>query len=259
MSERDDDLPPDGPVHRFEPPLVPARLVRRYKRFLADVLLDDGAGEPATAHCPNPGAMTGCAEAGMRVWLAPVTNPKAKLAWRWVLSETADGVLVGVDTARANTIARALLQRRAVPELAAYGRLRTEVALGAASRIDFLLEDPAGRLPPLMLEVKSVTLRRGSSLAFPDAPTARGRRHLGELARLARAGEGRAAVLYLAQRADGDHFNLACDIDPAYCRAAWAAAEAGVIFIARRLRLTPAAVYDGGPLPTRGDAAYVET
>ncbi|GIX17420.1 MAG: sugar fermentation stimulation protein [Rhodothalassiaceae bacterium] len=257
MTKRDDP-PGEDPLHRFDPPLVPGRLVRRYKRFLADVVLDDGAGAAVTAHCPNPGAMTGCAEPGMRVWLAPVKNPKAKLAWRWVLSETAEGVLVGVDTARANAFARALIARSAIPEFAGYAGVRTEVALGAGSRIDFLLEDPVGRLAPLMLEVKSVTLRRGAALAFPDAPTARGRRHLDELARLARTGEGRAAVLYLAQRADGDRFALACDIDPDYCRAARRAADAGVAFIARRLRLTPGAVHDDGPLPTRGDRAYVE-
>ncbi|RMF67722.1 MAG: DNA/RNA nuclease SfsA [Alphaproteobacteria bacterium] len=248
------------PLHVFDPPLVPARLLRRYKRFLADVVLEEESGNEAetTVHCPNPGAMTGCADPGMRVWLAPVRNPKARLPYRWVLSETPEGVCIGVDTGRANLLVHRLLLRGLVPELADYDRITPEVRLYEKTRVDFLLEDTHSRQPPLMLEVKSVTLRRGLVLAFPDASTARGRRHLDDLARLAGAGLHRAAVFYLAQRADGDRVAIAADIDPAYAEAARRARAAGVRFLARRLRLTPRAIFDDGPLPYCGDQPYVE-
>ena len=252
---------PGDPLHVFDPPLVPARLVRRYKRFLADVVLEEPGcetGETLTVHCPNPGAMTGCAEPGMRVWLAPVHNPKAKLPYRWVLSETAQGVCIGVDTGLANLLVHRLLARRLVPELAGHDRITREVRLHEKTRLDFLLEDTGKRHPPLMMEVKSVTLRRGPVLAFPDAPTARGRRHLEDLARLSAAGTCQAAIFYLAQRADGDRLAIAADIDPAYARAAARAQAAGVRFLARRLKLTPRAVHDDGPLPYCGDRPYVE-
>ncbi|RMF13632.1 MAG: DNA/RNA nuclease SfsA [Alphaproteobacteria bacterium] len=236
-------------LDRWDPPLRPARLIRRYKRFLADVEMD-GQADPVTVHCPNPGAMTGCAEPGMRVLLAPVANPKAKLPWRWVLSETVEGVMIGIDTTRANRIAAALLARRAIPELAEWPEWRAEVVYDDGnSRVDFLLTDPRTRCPPLYLEVKSVTLRRDDRLQFPDAPTRRGTRHLRALARIAAGGEARAAVLYLAQRDDGACFSLARDIDPAYALAHEEAARAGVMTLARQLRLTQTAVHDAGPLP----------
>ncbi len=248
------------PLYVFDPPLVPARLVRRYKRFLADVVLEEvnSDNETITVHCPNPGAMTGCAEAGMRVWLAPVHNPRAKLPYRWVLSETARGVCIGVDTGLANLLVHRLLARRLVPELAGYDRITREVRLHEKTRLDFLLEDPQGGHPPLMMEVKSVTLRRGPTLAFPDAPTTRGRRHLDDLARLVAAGKQQAAIFYLAQRADGNQVTIAADIDPAYARAAERAQAAGVRFLARRLKLTSCAIFDNGPLPYCDDPPYVE-
>ncbi len=239
-------------LDRFDPPLRAARLIRRYKRFLADVEMQGAAG-PVTVHCPNPGAMTGCAEPGMRIWLAPVANPKARLPWRWVLSETGEDVMIGVDTGRANRIVAALLEQRAIPALAEWPLWRREVAYDdGRSRVDFLLTDPRMRLPPFYLEVKSVTLRRGERLQFPDAPTRRGTRHLEALTRIARAGEARAGVLYLAQRDDGRHFSLARDVDPAYALAHEEAVRAGVLTIARRLCLTQTAVHDAGPLPIKG-------
>ncbi len=248
------------PLHVFDPPLVPAQLVRRYKRFLADVVLEEAGsnGETVTVHCPNPGAMTGCADPGMRVWLAPVHNPKAKLPYRWVLSETAQGVCIGVDTGLANLLVHRLLVRGVVAELAGYDRITREVRLHEKTRLDFLLEDTREKRPPVMMEVKSVTLRRGPALAFPDAPTARGRRHLDDLARLAAAGERQAAIFYLAQRADGNRVTIAADIDPAYARTAERAQAVGVRFLARRLRLTSRAVFDDGPLPYRDDRPYVD-
>lgn len=241
-----------APLVVFEPALRPARLIRRYKRFLADVKIDRQGG-PVTVHCPNPGAMTGCADPGMRVLLAPVANPKAKLPWRWVLSETDDGVMIGIDTTRANRIATALLARRAIPELAEWSEWRAEVPYDdGRSRVDFLLHDPQGCRPPLYLEVKSVTLKRGDALGFPDAPTRRGVRHLRALARIAAHAKAKAAVLYLAQRDDGMRFSLAHDIDPAYALAHEEAARAGVLMLARRVRLTQTAVYDAGPLPLKG-------
>ncbi len=239
-------------LHRFDPPLAAARLVRRYKRFLADVEMEAG-GAPVTVHCPNPGAMTGCAEPGMRVWLASVANPKAKLPWRWVLSQTDEGVMVGIDTGRANRIVASLLDRRAIPELSAWSQWRAEVAYDDGnSRVDFLLTDPKNALAPLYLEVKSVTLKRKGALLFPDAPTRRGVRHLRALAAVARSGRARAAVLYLAQRDDAERFSLADDIDPSYALAHEEAAGAGVLMLARRLHLTQTAIHDAGPLSLEG-------
>lgn len=217
---------------RFPSPLLPARLTRRYKRFLADAVLEDGT--EITAHCPNPGAMTGLAEPGQRIWLEPNDDPKKKLRYGWRLSETADG-LVGIDAGRANAIVREGLDAGAfLPEVSNW---RAEVRYGAGNRVDFLGAEPGGR--PVYLEVKSVTLCRTAGLAeFPDTRTARGARHLGALSAVAAEG-ARAVLLYLVQRDDCDAFALASDIDPTYAEAARAAKDAGVEQLVRRCRVTP--------------------
>jgi len=225
----------------FQTELVEARLIRRYKRFLADVTLPDGS--EVTAHCPNPGAMTGLAEPGARVWLEPNDDPKKKLKWGWRLTGLAQGFAC-VDTGLANRVVAEALAARAIPGLGEYTSARAEVPYGTGSRVDFLLEGPR----PLHLEVKSVTLSRSPGLAeFPDTRTVRGAKHMEELAAVV-AGGGRAAVLYLLQRSDCAGMTLAADIDPGYAAAARAAAEAGVTMLAHAAEITPRGVILGPPM-----------
>ncbi|MEQ8442276.1 MAG: DNA/RNA nuclease SfsA [Alphaproteobacteria bacterium] len=219
-------------IFQYDEPLTGARLVKRYKRFLADIVLPDGS--EVTAHCGNPGAMTGLADPGSHIWVSPNRNPKAKLSWRWEIATqtTPDGpVRVGINTNLANRIVEAALHSSSISELAGYGTIAREVKYGTRnSRIDFLLT--GDDRPDCYVEVKSVTLRRPdgddpSAAQFPDARTERGAKHLAELSDIA-AGGGRAVMLYLAQRADCDHFSLARDIDPAYAKAFLEAQDAGV-------------------------------
>ena len=169
----------------FAQPLVPATLTRRYKRFLADCRLDDGT--EVIAHCANPGSMMGLANPGTRVWLEPNDDPKKKLKFGWRLVEHIDGHFTGVDTAVPNRMLKAALEAREVPALEGYDQVRAEVKYGENSRIDFLLS-AEGR-PDAYVEVKSVTLCRHPGVAeFPDAITARGARHMLELALMAKQG-----------------------------------------------------------------------
>lgn len=223
---------------RFDAPLVRGRLIRRYKRFLADVLLEGGpsAGTVVTAHCPNPGAMLGLADADAAVWLSRAENPKRTLAWSWELVEHAGG-LVGINAMRPNRIAEEALAAGAVAELAGYDRIHREVRYGERSRVDFVLQRESGER--CYVEVKNVHLMRQAGLAeFPDSVTARGARHLRELAALAKAGV-RAVVLFVAQRADIDTFAIAGDIDPTFAAALMAARTAGVETICYRCALSP--------------------
>lgn len=232
---------------RFQSPLRRARLLRRYKRFLSDILLEDGTQH--VAHCPNPGAMTGLAEPGMPIWVEGNDDPRRKLRYAWRLTELPDGTLVNIDTSTPNRIVAEALRSNAVPALAAYGTHRAEVRYGQASRADFLLSG-AG-LPDVLVEVKSVTLRRAGRLGeFPDTVTARGARHLAELA--SAAGEGRRAVLlYLLGRSDCDTIAVAGDIDPAYARGAEAARAAGVEMIAHTTQIAPEGLTLGPAVPVR--------
>lgn len=229
---------------KFIYPLITGRLIKRYKRFLADVELDDG--EICTAHCMNSGSMRGLAAPGNRVWLSHVTNPKAKLRYKWELVEV-DGALVGINTAHPNTLGAEAINAGLIPELQGYRTIRREVKYGVNSRIDLLLEDHEGNLPPAHIEIKSVTLKRGMAAEFPDAVTARGTKHLNELADVVRNG-GRAVMFYIAQRADCTHFSLAGDIDPSYAVAFRAALEAGVEAIAYSCVLTPEEIRVAAPL-----------
>jgi sugar fermentation stimulation protein A len=228
---------------RFPAPLVPARLLRRYKRFLADVRLADGT--ETTVHCPNPGRMQGLAEPGLRVWLSRSASGTRRLPLTLELVE-ADGTLVGINTMHPNRIAQEAIAAGRVPALAGYARIRREVRYGERSRIDLLLEDD-GR-PPCHVEVKNVHLRRGDQAQFPDAVTARGARHLGELAALVAAG-GRAMLLYVVQRADCSAFAVARDIDPAYAIAFERALAAGVESCCFRCRVHLSEITLESPLP----------
>jgi len=227
----------------FDPPLLPGRLVRRYKRFLADVEWEGGV---ETVHCANPGSMMGLAEPGSRVWLSRSANPGRKLPLTWELVEVAGGALVGVNTGYANRLAEEALNRRLIPALAGYEAWRREVAYGAGSRVDFLLTSPDR--PLCYVEVKSVTLARGGVAEFPDSVTARGTRHLGELVEMRRQG-ALAVMLFLAQRQDCGSFAVAGDIDPAYAAALAAASAAGVQILAYACRVSSRGIELAGALP----------
>lgn len=218
---------------RFHAPLVRGTLVQRYKRFMADVVLD--TGETITAHCANSGAMAGLKAPGSIVWLSPAANPDRKLKYSWELIE-ADGDLVGINTAHPNNIVAEAIRAGAIEALSGYASLRQEVKYGKNSRIDILLEDPDR--PPCYVEVKNVHLRRDGMLAeFPDAVTERGAKHLVELGDMVETGH-RAVMLYLVQRMDCDRFAIAADVDPAYDRGLRVARERGVEVLCYACRLT---------------------
>lgn len=210
-------------------PLVPGRLVKRYKRFLADIELDDGS--IITAHCANPGSMLGLNAPGSRVWLSKSDNPKRKLAYSWELMEI-DGAMVGINTAHPNAIVAEAIEAGAIPALAGYDNLRREVKYGVNSRVDILLTSD-GR-PDTYVEVKNVHLLRRPGLAeFPDSVTKRGAKHLVELGDMVEAGH-RAVMMFLVQRDDAHEMALARDIDPAYGEAFDEAIRRGVEAIAWR-------------------------
>lgn len=212
---------------KFPSPLIPGRLVRRYKRFFADVELADG--RIVTAHCANTGAMTGIKEPGLRVWLSPAANPNRKLKFTWELVEAED-TLIGALPNTANALAEEAVQAGRIAELAGYDSLRREVKYGENSRIDLLLEH-ADR-PACWVEVKNVHWRRGDGIAeFPDGVTSRGTKHLGELSAQVAAGH-RAVQLFVVQRCDCHTLRPAEDIDPVYAAALRAAAAAGVDVLA---------------------------
>lgn len=200
----------------FDPPLQSAQLVARYKRFLTDVQLD--SGEVITIHCANTGAMTGCAEPGTRVWYSTSDNPKRKLPHSWEIAQSPAGHFICVNTARANQIARELIEQKAIAPLAGYRRLRTEVKYGEEnSRIDLLLEDDEKGL--CYIEVKSVTLldeREHPGMGyFPDAVTARGAKHLRELMAMKAAGH-RAVLLFMVLHSGITRVRPATHIDKQY-------------------------------------------
>lgn len=227
---------------RFQTPLESAVLIRRYKRFLADVRLADG--REVVAHCANPGSMMGLAEEGMRVWVEPNDDPKKKLKYGWRLVEHGSGAFTGVDTGRANAVVREALEAGAVPELP-FEMLRAEVKYGAGSRVDFLLE--GGGLT--YVEVKSVTLSRQAGLAeFPDSVTARGLKHLHELAAMVEEGH-RAVLFFLVQRTDCTRVCAAADIDPAYAAGLAEAVAAGVEVMAYSCAISPHEIRLNAPLP----------
>lgn len=233
---------------RFPAPLIPATLVRRYKRFLADVILP--SGEEVTVHVANPGSMIGLAAPGSKVWLSKSANPNRKLAHSWELVEVDFGggpEIVGINTGHPNALVAEAIAGGAIPELVGYASLRREVKYGKNSRVDFLLED-SGR-PPCYVEVKNVHLMRQAGLAeFPDSVTARGAKHLMELADMVAAGS-RAVMLFLIQIGSAQRFALARDIDPAYGAAFDRARSAGVEAIAYRCALTTDGIMVAGSVP----------
>jgi sugar fermentation stimulation protein A len=213
---------------QFERALVPGRLVRRYKRFFADVALD--TGETVVAHCPNPGSMRTCMVEGGRVWLRPAADPKRRLQWTWELAEIG-GAHVVINTARANRVVEEALAANAIAELAGHDRVVREAAAGPGTRFDFALH--AGR-KRTWLEVKSATMDGGDGVTvFPDSVTDRGTRHLAELTARRKRG-ARAVLLFCASRTDTRVVRPADDIDPTYGDALRRAARAGVEVLAYR-------------------------
>lgn len=231
----------------FENALQKGRLIKRYKRFLADVELPDG--EIVTAHCANSGSMLGCKEPGSPVYLSPNTNPKAKLDWRWEMVDV-DGALVGINTSHPNRLAEEAIQADQIPELCGYGTLRREVKYGKNSRIDILLEDPGveAAASQCYVEVKNVTLRVGDQAQFPDSVTARGTKHLLELMDMVSEGH-RAVMLYLVQRGDCLSFAPAEDIDPTYANTLRKAVAAGVETLCYVCDLSETGIVVQKPMP----------
>jgi sugar fermentation stimulation protein A len=228
----------------FPQPLTRGALVSRYKRFFADVALDDGT--QITAHCPNPGAMLGLNTPGLRAWVSRSDDPKRKLAWTLELVE-ADGGLVGINTMHPNRLVAEALAADHFPELTGYASHRREVRYGANSRIDFLLEAPDRAA--CWLEVKNCHLRRAGTLAeFPDCVAARSLKHLKELTTMVAAGQ-RAVMLFVIQRTDCDAFSACHDLDPAYARGLTEAAAHGVEVLAYACEVTTEAVRMAAPVP----------
>ena len=207
----------------FKSTLVPGILIQRYKRFLADIELEDGTR--VTAHCANPGSMKTVAEPGAKVWISEASNPNRKLKWDWQLIELKEA-LVSINTSLPNTIAEEAISCGLISELGGYEQLKREVKYGENSRIDMLLT--ADGKPDCYVEVKNVNMMRNQGTAeFPDSVTARGAKHLKELATMVAQGQ-RAVMLFIVQRTDCRSFKLAGDIDARYQLAFKEALDAGV-------------------------------
>ena len=237
---------------KFCSPLVRGRLVKRYKRFLADVVLDDG--RTITCTCPNTGSMRGLTEPGSIVWLSQSDSPtrKYRYTWEMIASDMGEGegkTMVGINTGHPNKIVAEAIEAGRIAALKGYASLKREQKYGANSRIDILLEDEnKGRA---YVEIKNVHLMRQAGLAeFPDSVTERGAKHLHELARMVRHGH-RAVMLYLVQRADARRFAIAADIDPDYAAAFAAATQAGVEVLAYRCRLSTHEIVLDAKIPVK--------
>jgi len=227
----------------FDPPLVHGTLIKRYKRFLADIQLADG--QEVTAHCPNPGSMRTCAEPGWGARLTPANNPKRKLKWTLEIID-ADGVPILVNTARPNKIVVEAITAGKIDPLSAYSNLRTEVKYGENSRIDILLSEPGHA--DCYVEVKNVTMAAEPGVAaFPDSVSKRAAKHMRELAEMVSAGH-RAVVFFLVSRADAQAMRPAHEIDSAYATALDQAIKAGVEVLAYKLDFGENAVAVGKPL-----------
>jgi len=233
---------------RLPCPLLRGTLIERYKRFLADVRLDDG--RVVTATCPNTGSMMGLTAPGTVVWLSESDSPTRKYRHTWELVEADLGrgpTLVGINTGHPNKLVAEAVAAGRVKALADYPGLRREVVYGRNSRIDLLLE--CARKGLCYVEIKNVHLSRRHGLAeFPDSVTARGTKHLAELAAMVRAGH-RAVMVFLIQRQDARRLALARDVDPAYGEAFDLARAAGVEAIALRCRMSPQEIVVDRPVP----------
>ncbi len=230
----------------FTSELIEAKLVRRYKRFLADVIFPDGT--LTTVYCPNPGSMLGLTEKGNKIYLQKAKNPKAKLPFVWKLVERGDGTLVCIDTQIANEVVFEALSLGKIPGLENCERIISEPKMVDGSRLDFLVKFKGH--DSCYLEVKSVTLSRVSGLAeFPDSMTARGTKHLRLLADLKSKGF-RAIQLYIVHRQDAVYFQIAKDIDEDYYLALEHAKNAGVEVLVLRSEITTKGIELGPVSPS---------
>jgi sugar fermentation stimulation protein A len=225
----------------FAPPLAQGILLKRYKRFLADVKLE--SGRTVTAHCPNTGSMHSCCEPGRTVALSYHPDPGRKHRYTWEMIKMGGG-WVGVNTAIPNGLAGMAARFGLIPEFISYTKVQREVRCGVNSRIDLLLEGPPGRM---WVEIKNVSMVEGDTVCFPDAVTERGKRHLEELTRVVAEGD-RAAMLFVVQRSDGMVFRPADHLDPDYGHALRQAAERGVEVLVYRAEVSPDRVRWGGPV-----------
>lgn len=225
--------------------LTKAHLQQRYKRFLADITLENG--DTTTIHCANTGAMTGCAETNDIVWFSQSNNPKRKYPFSWEFTEKSNGDLICVNTARANQVVVEALNNNAIDELSGFANLKTEVPYGEEkSRIDILLEYEPGAL--CYVEVKSVTLLQDNQGYFPDAKTIRGQKHLRELISMQQAGF--KSVLFFAVLHTGiNSIKPAAHIDPRYAELLGQAKQAGVTIIAYKAQLTSSSITLQTPIP----------
>jgi sugar fermentation stimulation protein A len=240
----------------FDSLLLPGTLIRRYKRFLAEVLLADG--QMVTAHCPNPGSMLSVNAAGSSVWLSRAEKPGRALGYTWELIRVGE-TLVGINTSRPNRLVEEAIAGRRLPELEGYATLRREVRYGYNSRIDLLLE-AQGRAT-CYVEIKNVTMKRGLGrdipVTFPDSVTVRGAKHLTELAEVVRQG-GRAVMLYVTQRSDAERLTFADDIDYVYTRAVRVALEAGVELLCYRCNVGLNEIRLADPIPITAPPSALE-
>lgn len=221
---------------QFDSPLVAGTLIKRYKRFLADVKLDDG--REVTAHSPNTGSMLGCAEPGSRVWLRDTANPKRKYPFAWELTTSIEGSLVGINTGIVNGLVSDAIESGVVQQLQGYESIRQEVKYGQEnSRIDLLLE--GSDKAPCYVEIKNVTALQQPGVAiFPDAVSKRGTRHLRELQYMIKSGK-RAVIFYCIQREDVNCFQPADHIDAEYGQVLRQAIDAGVEAMAYVAQVSP--------------------
>jgi len=233
---------------KFPNPLIRGTLIKRYKRFLTDVELENG--EVVVAHCANSGSMLSVKDPGSEVWLSPATNPDRKLKYTWELIKIGD-TFVGLNTGLPNKLVEAAIASGQIKELAGYDVIRREVKYGKNSRIDILLESE-GR-PKCYVEVKSVTMRRSDGpnagkAEFPDAVTSRGAKHLVELADMVAEGH-RSVMVYLVQREDCKSFTISDDIDPDYGKGYKAALSNGVEALCYTCKVTTEGIEVDSPLP----------
>jgi sugar fermentation stimulation protein A len=235
---------------KFPDPLIRGRLIRRYKRFLTDIELQNG--KVVIAHCANSGSMMSINDPGSEVWISPARNPDRKLQYTWEIIRIGR-TLVGVNTSLPNAIAADAVKKGKIPELRGYDMIKREVKYGYNSRIDLLLKksEPKNDIN-CYVEIKSVTMKRNRSrdapVEFPDAVTTRGTKHLMELSNMVKKGH-RAVMLYLVQRIDSPIFTIAGDIDPNYEKGLTKAIQAGVEVLCYSCRVTRQGITLEKPVP----------